>query len=88
MRELTHDRAGPAFQMISKDVAYLKLSAVTNDDCVRYIRDAAGTKGLIVDIRNYPSNFVVFDLGGHFVARFNTRRAICDRFTGRSGGVS
>src|SRR5690606_34812107 len=28
---------------------------------------AAGTKGLVIDIRNYPSEFVVFTLGGFLV---------------------
>ena len=34
-----------------------------------YIESAAGTKGLIIDIRNYPSDFVVFALGSHLVDR-------------------
>lgn len=58
-----HDRPGPAFQKVSPEVAYLKLSAVKMADAAQYIRDAAGTKGLIIDIRNYPSEFVVFALG-------------------------
>jgi C-terminal processing protease CtpA/Prc len=49
---------------LSKDVAYLKLSAVTRGANMQdYIKRAAGTKGLIVDIRNYPADFVVFTLG-------------------------
>jgi hypothetical protein len=32
-------------------------------DVPHYVDSASGTKGLIVDIRNYPSNFVVFALG-------------------------
>jgi C-terminal processing protease CtpA/Prc len=44
-------------------VAYLKLSSVKVADAAAYIRDAAGTKGLIIDIRNYPSEFVVEALG-------------------------
>jgi C-terminal processing protease CtpA/Prc len=59
----THDRPGDAFQMLSPDVAYLKLSSVKSADAARYIQAAAGTKGLIIDIRNYPSEFVVFTLG-------------------------
>ncbi len=58
-----HDRPGPTFQKLSPDVAYLKLSSVKFADAPSYIRDAAGTKGLIIDIRNYPSEFVVFALG-------------------------
>ena len=58
-----HDLPGPTFQLLSKDVAYLKLSPVKITEAEHYIHDAAGTKGLIIDIRNYPSEFVVFALG-------------------------
>ena len=34
-----------------------------------YIQSAAGTKGLIIDIRNYPSEFVVFTLGSLLVSQ-------------------
>jgi len=63
----THDLPGPTFRLLSKDVAYLKLSSVKMADCAGYIQQAAGTKGLIIDIRNYPSEFVVFSLGSHLV---------------------
>jgi C-terminal processing protease CtpA/Prc len=51
---------------------------VKASDIPDYLRRAAGSKGWIIDIRNYPSEFVVFSLGGHFVtkptpfARFTT----------------
>ena len=62
-----HDLPGPAFRLLSKDVAYLKLSTVKANDCSHYVEQAAGTKGLIIDIRNYPSEFVVFALGSLLV---------------------
>jgi C-terminal processing protease CtpA/Prc len=65
----THDLAGEAFRLLSKDVAYLKLSAVKDVDLKECIRRAAGTKGFIIDIRNYPSEFVVFKLGSLLVDR-------------------
>jgi C-terminal processing protease CtpA/Prc len=58
-----HDVPGDAFRLFSDNVAYLKLSSVKANDAARYIQDAAKTKGLIIDIRNYPSQFVVFALG-------------------------
>ena len=58
----THDLPGPTFRLLSKDVAYLKLSSVKSADAATYIAQASGTKGLIIDIRNYPSEFVVFAL--------------------------
>jgi C-terminal processing protease CtpA/Prc len=75
---MTHDLPGPPFRLLSKDVAYLKLSSAKSADAASYIEQAAGTKGLIIDIRNYPSDFVVFALGSLLVnsdtafARFTT----------------
>lgn len=63
----THDLAGPAFRKLSDEVAYLKLSSVKAADAARYIEDARGTTGLIIDIRNYPSEFMVFALGSLLV---------------------
>ncbi len=65
----THDRSGEAFQKLSPEVAYLKLSSVKASQADAYVEAAAGTKGMIIDIRNYPSEFVVFALGSHLVDR-------------------
>jgi C-terminal processing protease CtpA/Prc len=63
----THDLPGETFRLLSKDVAYLKLSSVKASDVAHDIDLAKETKGLIVDIRNYPSEFVVFALGSLLV---------------------
>ena len=65
----THDLPGPTFRLLSSDVAYLKLSSVKVEDAAKYIDSATGTKGLVIDIRNYPSEFVVFALGSLLVDR-------------------
>jgi len=65
----THDLPGPVFRLLSNDVAYLKLSSVKSADAASYVQQAAGTKGLIIDIRNYPSEFMVFALGSLLVDR-------------------
>jgi peptidase S41-like protein len=64
----THDLPGDTFRKLSGDVAYLKLSSITVADVARHLGSAAGTKGLIIDIRNYPSAFIVFELGQRLVA--------------------
>ncbi len=74
---ITHDLDGETFRKLSGDVAYLKLSSVKIQEVPKYLDSAAGTKGLIIDIRNYPSEFVVFALGQHFV----DRRSDFARFT-------
>jgi C-terminal processing protease CtpA/Prc len=63
----THDLPGDTFRRLSGDVAYLKLSSFKIADVSRYLDSAAGTKGMIVDIRNYPSEFAVFALGQSLV---------------------
>jgi C-terminal processing protease CtpA/Prc len=63
----THDLPGDTFRKLSNDVAYLKLSSVKAADVARYIESASGTKGFVIDIRNYPSEFVVFTLGAHLI---------------------
>jgi C-terminal processing protease CtpA/Prc len=68
LRPQPHDRPGPAFQRLSEDVAYLKLSSVTQPEAAGYVERAAGTKALVIDIRNYPSAFMVFALGQRLVA--------------------
>jgi C-terminal processing protease CtpA/Prc len=45
----------------------LKLSGVKTADVAQYAKQAAGAKGWIIDIRNYPSEFVPFALGSLFV---------------------
>jgi C-terminal processing protease CtpA/Prc len=67
MPGLTHDLSGDTFQRLSPEIGYLKLSSVKVADVKKYIDSAAGTKGLIIDIRNYPSEFVVFALGALLV---------------------
>ena len=61
----THDLPGETFRLLSDDIAYIKLSSIKGQDLGSLINAAAKTKGLIIDIRNYPSEFVVFTLGGH-----------------------
>jgi C-terminal processing protease CtpA/Prc len=65
----THDLPGDTFRLLSEDVAYLKLSSAKTADVDHYLEAASKTKGLIIDIRNYPSEFMVFALGSHFVEK-------------------
>lgn len=67
-RPRTHDRSGETFQRLSDDVVYLKLSSVESDKATDYVRRAQGSRGWILDLRNYPADFVVFALGRHLVA--------------------
>ena len=63
----THDAPGDTFRLLADDIGYLKLSSIKIADVPRYIAAASKTKGLVIDIRNYPSEFVVFALGSLLV---------------------
>lgn len=65
---LTHEKPGPTFQLLADDVAYLKLSSIKRSDIPTYLDAASKTKGIIIDIRSYPGDFVPFELGSHFVS--------------------
>lgn len=60
-------RSGDAFQRLGDDVAYINLSEIELDEIPHYIEAAADTRGLVIDIRNYPREVVVFALGQHLV---------------------
>lgn len=68
-QDITHDRAGNTFQLLADNIAYIKLSSIKRIDIPSYIKSAKRTKGLIIDLRNYPSEFVVFDLGQHLIKK-------------------
>jgi hypothetical protein len=61
------DHPGPTFQKLSADVAYVKLSSVREADVPSYLAAAAATKAWILDIRSYPTAFMVFAIGQHLV---------------------
>jgi len=64
-RMYQHVRAGSVYQSLSADVAYIKLPGIKSSQIPDYLKRLDGTKGLIIDIRGYPSDFVVFKLGNH-----------------------
>ena len=63
----THDRDGEAFQSLGEGIGYLKLSAVEDEQTSDYVAGALEHRALVIDIRNYPSAFMVFALGQHLV---------------------
>jgi hypothetical protein len=58
-----HDQPGDTFRLLSPDVAYIKLSTIKAADVPGYFEKAKHTKGVIIDIRNYPSEFMPFVMG-------------------------
>lgn len=63
-----HDHPGPPARRLSDSIAYLTLSSVEDGGGEGYVRAAQGAELLVVDLRVYPSAFMVFELGEHLVS--------------------
>jgi C-terminal processing protease CtpA/Prc len=63
----TPDPKAPAWKMLPNNVGYLALGTIKNADLPGIMDKAKDTKGLVIDIRNYPSDFVVFTLSKYLL---------------------
>ncbi len=59
---------GKSFKMLNDDIGYITLKNIKPEDISEIKKQFANTKGIVIDIRNYPSTFVPFSLGGFFVS--------------------
>lgn len=55
------------FKMLKGNIGYITLANITEMDIPEIKKLFKDTKGIIIDIRNYPSTFVPFALGSYFV---------------------
>lgn len=56
------------YQFIGKDIGYVTLKNIKGDDIPAIKQKFMNTKGIIIDIRNYPSATVMYTLGAYFVS--------------------
>ncbi|CAM4421374.1 S41 family peptidase [Zobellia nedashkovskayae] len=59
---------GQSFNMLDNNIGYVTLQTIKEDDIAQIKDEFKNTKGIIIDIRNYPSTFVPFSLGSYFVS--------------------
>lgn len=59
----------PAFKLIAPDIAYLYPGSLKPGEIARIIPEISKTKGLIIDFRSYPSDFIVFSLGEYLMPK-------------------
>jgi len=57
------------YKLLNDRVGYVTLMSIKDADIPEIKRDFKDTKGIIIDIRNYPSSFVPFKLGSFFVSK-------------------
>lgn len=50
------------FKLLAKDIAYLNNGSLKLEDPERYWPIIKTTKGLVLDLRNYPSTFILYEL--------------------------
>ena len=57
------------YKFLDGNIGYVTLESITNDDIPEIKRSFIDTKGIIIDIRNYPSAFTPFTLAPYFVSK-------------------
>ena len=57
------------FKMINEEISYLYLGSIKNSYLSDIFDKIEDTKGLIIDLRCYPSEFVVFSLGKYLLPK-------------------
>lgn len=58
-----------SYKKLSNQIGYITLQTIQAEDIPNIMFDFKDTKGIIIDIRNYPANFVPFSLGSFFVSQ-------------------
>ncbi|MCP3928096.1 MAG: peptidase S41, partial [Bacteroidetes bacterium] len=57
-----------SYKFLDDNIGYVTLKSIKQED-IEIIKDTfINTKGIIIDIRNYPSTFVPFSLGSYFIS--------------------
>lgn len=57
-----------SYKMLPDNIGYVTLQTIKQEDIPKIKEDFKDTKGIVIDIRNYPSTFVPFSLGSYFMS--------------------
>lgn len=60
----------PSFKMLDNNIGYVTLKNITQENVPELRKLFKNTKGIVVDIRNYPSAFMPFSLGSFFTSSY------------------
>lgn len=66
-RSFRKDPNQPSYKILADNVAYVTLENIQDNDIESIKTELKDTKGMVIDIRNYPSTFVVYKLGSFFM---------------------
>lgn len=62
-----HQVTDTCFKLINKDIAYINNGSLKREYLPKIWKEIENTKGLIIDIRNYPSDFHIYDLSNYLM---------------------
>ncbi len=55
----------PMYKLLYPDIGYISLGKIEADSLATIFKTFSNTKGIIIDIRNYPSQFMPFEMAGY-----------------------
>lgn len=58
-----------SYRMLAGNIGYITLANIKEEDIAPIKKEFKNTRGIIIDIRNYPSTFVPFLLGSYFMKK-------------------
>ncbi len=57
------------YKLLTPEIAYIFPGSIKNVYLPKIMNEVKGTKGLIIDMRTYPSEFIVFTLGAYLLSQ-------------------
>jgi C-terminal processing protease CtpA/Prc len=63
------DSSQKCYKLLPGNIGYITLANIKQEDIPEIKKTFKETKGIIIDIRNYPNTFVPFSLGSYFVTK-------------------
>lgn len=58
-----------SYKMLDNNIGYVTLGIIKDEDIPEIKKQFIDCKGIVIDIRNYPSTFVPFKLGSYFLEK-------------------
>lgn len=63
------DDDGKSYKMLDNNIGYISLKNIKQEDVANIRKEFKDTKGIVIDIRNYPSAFMPFTLGSFLTSK-------------------
>jgi len=62
------EKDSKSFKLLDNNIGYITLKNIKKEEISVIKKEFINTKGIIIDIRNYPATFVPFSLGSYFIS--------------------